>query len=363
MTTGAAPEVVQAGEPRLARLESLRALAALGVLLGHCFLFARVAERAPVDATFPQRLLIGGGLGVWLFFALTGYLLYRPWARRDFGAGGAIDLRAYARNRAFRILPLYWAVLVVLLVIQEGGGSAAQWARFAVFAQNFSSGTVETVDGPMWSLVVEVEFYLALPVLAWGLARVARGRARTAALVLAATGTAAMAWHWVAVEGADAVDRRWAYSLPVTFGFFAAGMLVALATETWATRPPRALAGALGRGELWLLAAAALWVLVADDLRLLALAAPASALTIGACVLAPRPGRVVRALDARPLAAIGIVSYSLYLLHWPLLDALDGDVRGLAALTAVVVPASLVLAATAYHLVEAPFLRLRRRWA
>ncbi len=365
MSTAAPAEatVAQAGELRLARLESLRAIAALGVLTGHAFLFGRLAQGRPVSATFPERLVIGGGLGVWLFFALTGYLLYRPFARRDFAGGPPVDLRGYARNRAFRILPLYYAVLVAVLVLQEGGGSFTQWSRFLVLGQSFDPATVGTVDGPMWSLAIEVQFYVVLPLVAALVARAARGRLTAAAGLLLAAGAAAMALHWLKVEGAATADRRWEYSLPATFGFFVAGMLVALTAVAWRRRPPRALAGPLGRSDLWLLASLPLWLLVVEDYRRIALAAVASAVTVGGCVLAPRHGPLTRALEWRPLVLVGVVSYSLYLVHWPVLDALDGTVAGWVALLAVGGTASLALAALTYRGIEAPFLRLRRRWS
>ena len=75
------------------------------------------------------RTIFGGGYGVYVFFALSGYLLYRPLAAAAFG-GGKVDLRRYAINRVLRILPLYYVVVVVLLVVQEGGGTPGQWLRF-----------------------------------------------------------------------------------------------------------------------------------------------------------------------------------------------------------------------------------------
>lgn len=357
------PTVAQAGEVRLARLESLRALAAIGVVVGHGFLFGRLAEGEGIFDTFGQRLVLAGGFGLWLFFALTGYLLYRPFALRDFAQGGPVDLRGYARNRAYRVLPLYYAVLIVVLVLQEGGGSATQWSRFLLFAQNFDTATVATVNDPAWSLAVEVHFYLVLPLVAWLVARVARGRIAVAGALLAVAGAAGMAVHWATVDDGGPVDPRWQYSLPATFGFFVAGMLVALVSAAWRTRPPRALDGVLGRSDLWLLASLPLWLLVVEDYRRVALAAPASALVIGACVLAPRHGPLTRALGWRPLALVGVASYSLYLVHWPVMDALDGAIAGWVALTAVGGAASLAVAAVSYRAVEAPFLALRRRWS
>src|SRR5579875_3018157 len=171
---GAGAAVVQAGEVRSARIESMRAVAALAVVGAHAWLYSHLFGPDSYSS-LPRRLAAGGGLGVMLFFALTGYLIYRPFARRDFGGGAEVRLATYARNRVLRIVPLYWVAVTFLLLVTQHGGTANQWWRFLTFSESFSLSTAQTVDGPMWSLVVEVHFYLLLPLLAWGLARVSGG--------------------------------------------------------------------------------------------------------------------------------------------------------------------------------------------
>src|SRR4051794_19369930 len=134
----AASPLLQASEPRSARIESIRALAAFGVLFGHVY---GLTSGFTLDS-FGDRLGLAGGFGVWLFFALSGYLLFWPFARRDYGTGGPIDVGHYLLNRALRILPLYYVVVVVLLLVQEGGGSAGQWVKFGTFTQSFFPDTV-----------------------------------------------------------------------------------------------------------------------------------------------------------------------------------------------------------------------------
>jgi peptidoglycan/LPS O-acetylase OafA/YrhL len=105
---------------------------------------------------------------------------------------------------------------------------------------------------------------------------------------------------------------------------------------------------------------------VVAEYKLEALTAAAGFLLVGACVLPLRPGRVVQALEWRPLAAIGIASYSLYLWHQPILNAfvgLDIAPESFSGLLAVTAPLCLAVAFASYRLVEEPFLRLRRRWA
>src|SRR3954452_21786806 len=256
-TPGPAPQVDQAGERRSARVESLRALAALGVLVGHAYGLSHGWNG--VYATFHGRVLLSGGFGVFLFFALSGYLLFLPFARASFGGGGRIELGRYALNRALRVLPLYYVVIATFLVVR-GEGLQGQWWRFALFLESFSERTVATVDGPVWSLVVEGQFYVLLPVFAWLLTRAAGRSLGSAAVVVAALGIAALIVRLATVTHADSVTQVWRYSLPATCVFFFPGLLLALLrvhldnTEAdWRQRP------VLGSSTLWLLACGALW--------------------------------------------------------------------------------------------------------
>jgi acetyltransferase len=347
-------KVLQAGEVRSARIESLRALAALSVLAGHVFLF-----RLGASDDFPHRLAGAGRYGVWLFFALTGYLLFWPFVRRDYGDGGRIDLRRYALNRGLRILPLYYLVVATLLVLSEHGGAFGQWWRFATFSESYFRSTVGTLDTPIWSLVVELQFYALLPLLAWALLRLGRGSLRRAGLLLGATACASLAVWFVKVHAPASPDLRWRYSLPATFFNFTPGMFLALGRAELERRPRRLL----GSTAL-VLASAPLWLIAAQAIRWAEpLCALAALLVVAAVVLPVREGRVVRGLGARPLAAIGVASYSLYLWHVPLIRALNDHAR-LDAVELLLAGAALALAvaAASYLLVERPFLRLRRRW-
>jgi peptidoglycan/LPS O-acetylase OafA/YrhL len=346
--SGETASIDQAGEQRLARVESLRALAALGVLIGHVWGAHHRFGPFATDS-LAARTIFGGGYGVFVFFALSGYLLYRPLAAATFG-GERVDLRRYARNRVLRILPLYYVVVVVLLVVKEGGGTLGQWWRFATLTQNFFSSTVVTVDGPMWSLIVEVQFYALLPLVALALAWLGRGSRRNAALILLACGLAGAALRWELINHRHTSDPRVIYSLLATSFFFVPGMLLALVREV-------RLPGVLGNAGAWLLASVPVWLFVFDDYSRTAWAAVASFLVVGAVALPLREGPLVRALDWRPLALIGVASYSLYLWHLPIVDALTPQPLLLS------VPLSLLVAFASYRFVEAPFLRLRRRWS
>jgi peptidoglycan/LPS O-acetylase OafA/YrhL len=363
---GEGREVLQAGERRLARVESLRAVAALGVALGHAWGLSHDYTRELTHGTYIARIMLGGGFGVFLFFALSGYLLFWPFARRHFGGGAPIDLGRYAMNRAVRILPLYFFAVIVLLTLQEHGGTAEQWWRFMLLAENFSLDTVGKVDGALWSLVVEVHFYILLPLIAAATAALARGSRLRAAIFLLGLGAISFALRTIFVAWADPPSPLWRYNFPTTFFFFVPGMALALLRLELEERRPRWLAGPLGASGPWFLASAVVWFAIFYRYSLSSLAALASFLMLGACVLPLRESIARRLLDWRPLAAIGVVSYSLYVWHSRVqvhLVGIDGFPQDPAAVILLTLPASVAVAFISYRVVEAPFLRLRRRWS
>jgi peptidoglycan/LPS O-acetylase OafA/YrhL len=356
--------VRQAGELRSAKVESLRALAALAVLVGHTYGDTH-AYGPVVYATFLHRVLLGGGFAVYLFFGLSGYLLYLPFARRDVAGGPKIDHRRYAVNRAVRILPLYYAVVTVCLIVLEHGSNLGTWLRFFTFSENFSRATIAKIDGPIWSLVVELHFYILLPFLALGIAWLSRGSKWRAIAVLGAIGVCSMFVREAKVLQTGYVDPLWQYNLPANFFFFIPGMLLAVLRATWEKSRPAWLRGPLRSSGVWLAVSLPFWLLVFDHYNWDPLLGAASFLLIGSCVLPLDPSIPLRLLDWRPLAVIGTASYSLYLWHLPIVDHVtQHQLKGesLAVNLVVLVPLTVIVALASYRLIEAPFLSLRRRW-
>ena len=366
---GKGEAINQAGEQRSARIESLRAVAALAVVWGHvaaASLALNPALPSSSDVGLIERIAYGGGYGVFFFFALTGYLLFWPFAKRYFGGGDEIDLRRYAVNRAVRILPLYYAVVVVVLLLQADNPGFGVWARFLTFTETLSPGTAGRIVGPAWSLVVEACFYLLLPVLAWAIARLAGGSRARAGAILIALGLVSLAVRVATIYTADPIDPLWRLNIPATFLFFVPGMLLALVRLSWEERRPAWLRGPPLQGDLWILATVPLWALVLlASYSLDFLVGVAAFLIVGACVLPIRTGPLTNALQWRPLAIVGIASYSLYLWHVPVLRAeIDGGVSTkFWILTAVAIPICIAVALASYAVIEWPFLRLRRQWA
>jgi peptidoglycan/LPS O-acetylase OafA/YrhL len=356
----------QAGERRSSQIESVRAVAALSVLVCHItlvYIVLATHSQAFLHPTAVERLLYAGGFGVSLFFALTGYLIFRPFVKRLAGTTGPISTQTYGINRALRILPLYFVVMAVVLAIENR--PLDMWIRFFTFTQNYWSDTAGQINGPAWSLAVEIQFYLLLPLLALGIGRFAKRPLRTAAAIVVALGVASLVARLALVENPDFVNATWRYRIVTNFIFFVPGMLLALIEARMRDRR-LPIPKALSRSDLWFAGGVLLWlVVVLEGYDWDFLIAPASFFVLGACVLGLRTGAVHNVLSLRPLATLGIASYSLYLWHFPLLELLtnEGASPELVPLAAVAMPLAILVAMVSYRLIEEPFLRLRGRWA
>ncbi|MFT4082192.1 MAG: acyltransferase family protein [Nocardioides sp.] len=343
--------------PRLAALDGLRALAVTAVIVFHAF-----------PGTFP-----GGFIGVDVFFVLSGFLITTGLLRER--ARGRIGVRRFWLRRARRLLPAL-ALLVVgcgaaLAVI--GGdpavGFGAQLVAAAGFftnwhliaaGNNYFAESSPPILQHLWSLAVEEQFYLVWPIALIAMMMLfPRNRTRLLA-VAAAAAVSILAMAAFAAIG----DIGRAYYGSDTHAFaLLAGALLALARQLGLV-PRRAtsdLGGALALAGLTL----AVLVLAGEDRTTYILGLPAVAgLTalIVATVVAGH-GPLARALSVEPLRRIGVISYGLYLWHWPILIGLRyrfGDVaHDHAVLTAsVAVALTLAVAAASYVWVERPIVHL-----
>jgi peptidoglycan/LPS O-acetylase OafA/YrhL len=346
------------GTGRSAPVESLRAIAALAIVVFHaCGSFGI----PPGDDTIVRRLVLTGSFGVDLFFVLSGCLIFAPFVGTALGESDHPSLARYARHRVMRVVPLYVVVLAVVLIAQDGGGTPTVWWHFLTFTQDFSHRTINTVDGPMWSLGVEVDFYLLLPVLALGLGRITRGSVGRLVVCLLALGAVSFAVQIIKVQSPAHPSLLWSLSLPATFFYFVWGMLLAILRRAW-RRSPGGLRGPLTWSDLWLAAAVALWVAPIFSYRAGLICAPlASVLAIGACLLPLRPGWGLRVLRWRPLVVLGLSSYGIYLWNYPVITRLFE--HGFPVASSRLIVGSLIvcgaLALVTYALVEAPAFRLR----
>ncbi|HEX7029824.1 MAG TPA: acyltransferase family protein [Gammaproteobacteria bacterium] len=335
-------------------IDGLRAVAVLAVIVFH------------VD----ERLLPGGFLGVDIFFVISGYLitlLLLKGIERD----GRLDFVDFYRRRVQRILP---ALLFMLLAVVPAGFLlmapadfrdllAAALASVLSLANIYFHSELETGyfaaptnDVPLlhvWSLGVEEQFYLLWPFIVMLLVTRTRSpRVRYGCVVLALLASLAAA-HWLAIRNPSFAY----YMLPTRAWELLAGGLAAFAAARGFSFSGRwrHLPGIAGLGLL-----AAGLVIVNESHAVPGL--PVIPVVLGAVlvVLSPVDALSGRVLSLRPLVATGLVSYSAYLWHWPILAFLRYALVeiswpvGLAAVTA-----TLLAAAFSYRFVERPLRRLR----
>jgi peptidoglycan/LPS O-acetylase OafA/YrhL len=350
----------------------MRACAAMGVVVTH------VAFQTGHSSGFDGRLFGRFDLAVAVFFALSGFLLWRGHAAAARGLAPRPRTGHYLRSRAIRIMPAYVVAVVVILTLLPDSNHASPtvWLANLTLTQIYVPLTLTGGLTQMWSLSVEVGFYLALPVLAL-LAR----RLPTAARVpaIASLAVLSFAWAWVPVFLLD--SRTWNNPLdwpPAFFSWFAAGMLLAEWVYSGVGFPHRL---ARRRVPMAVIAVAA-YLVAASPLAGpagLAVGSPAQfavktamgavvAFALVAPLVLDRPDTPHRLLGSTAMVTLGRWSYGLFIWHLAALDMVF-PVLGTFAFTGRM-PSVLVLtlifgwaiAAVSYGLVESPCREALRRW-
>jgi peptidoglycan/LPS O-acetylase OafA/YrhL len=336
-------------------VDGLRAVAVLAVMFFHAG-FAQVS---------------GGFVGVDVFFVISGYLITS--LIQSERAQGRFSLAGFYERRARRILPALFCVLGACvpfawlwLLPDQLKDFSNSLVRVLVFLSNvyfardtgyFAAPAEEKPLLHTWSLAVEEQYYLAFPLLLALLARFGK-RPLAGALALLALASLAFAVHESGVRPEkaffDTRGRVWELLI---------GALLALGPASRglrAARPVRELGSALGLGAI-------LWAALRFDANTPSPSAYMLLPTLGTALLLlfASPGTLVgRLLGSKPVVAIGLISYSAYLWHQPLLAF--ARVRSLTLLSALerlsLVLAALALAAVSWRLVEQPF-RDRQRVA
>lgn len=357
-----------ANSKRLPGLDTLRALAIAWVLMTHYSGFVSGQQ------TFGAMGRVGWA-GVDLFFVLSGYLVGRqiaiPLARgNDWSAGD------FFARRLLRTLPNYLVVLLVYFLFPgpplEGSSTAPLW-RFLTFTQNFGLAYGETFTHS-WSLCVEEQFYLALPLAALAWAR--WGRSAPMAWVALAAGVAlGVAARGIAFtqHGHDAFDAEVYYSTFCRFDELLPGVAIAILEGfhpvlfTTLRRHGHAL---LFSGILS--SVAVLYCIInelpgpffATNFGYSLLAIAFSLLTLAAL----SPNALLHRVRVPGASSLALWSYAIYLVHKPLfmliapkLARWHGNPATWPAI--VVIMASGVAAGwMLFRMVETPFMQMRSRW-
>lgn len=284
----------------------------------------------------------GGFVGVDVFFVISGFLITHL-LLKEIRERGSIDLLAFYARRARRLLPAFFVIIAVTLLLgfvlllpldHEQSRLARSGIYAAFYASNFHFARLHQgyFDAPAqsyplvhtWSLSVEEQFYLVWPAILILTARLSRGawdrvRQHVPWLLLAIFAGSLSYSTWASM-GAGKVAQAGFYLATSRAWELAIGALLAVAEPALCRQAlPRAGTAAAIIGLGGILAAALTY---GDGMPYPGL--PALLPTIGAAVviggglLAPR-GWVARLLSATPAVALGRVSYSWYLWHWPLL--------------------------------------------
>lgn len=368
-----------------AELDGVRAVAAIAVVATHTAFWAGIYGDGVLGAV-THRLEIG----VAIFFVLSGFLLGRPWVTRALSAAPAVQrpgsVRSYYRKRFFRIFPVYLLTVVaaMLLLPANRGEGLGVWAQNLTLVAHLVDPTLPAGLTQMWSLTVEACFYLVLPLIGWGLIRLARGSLHRLMTTLAGIAALSLVWNVVTWSSEHPLAVGLRGQLPSHLTWFLAGIgLAALATDADGT-PSRvtraACRAAADRTSCWV-ASAAVLLLVATPLGgPVGLVQPdldgalvrhvgyavAAALLVAPCVLAPRESSWL----AHPaMRHLGHTSFALFCCH---LIVIELVVPGMGftqfdiswpLLLVIVLVISQVVSEVLYRVVERPANRLGHRGA
>lgn len=325
---------------RLLFLDGLRALAALWVMGGHLYLFAIGWQAQTLWAAQPLNLLMYLHLGVVVFLVLSGYCLALPVVRQDYRVRAGWP--AFFTARALRILPPYFATLALILLVNcfvplaywgrhdlglTATISAPVWWTNLLLLQDIY-GQYNNINGAFWSIACEWHLYFTFPALIWLLRRHGLGVLLTVAVLLA-WGLTSLSGRYPRLPLVDAsVPQPPHFILLFVLGIAAAALANGTAFAAWRERARRYL----GWGVLLLLALLAAVLCrhpIVDGASAVRFAGrfarvdPLAGLFTAALLVwltGLAPGQWLRWLfERRALVGIGGFSYSLYLVHIPLL--------------------------------------------
>lgn len=354
-------------------LEGMRACAAVAVMLTHT-----AFQTGQVGYSVPGRVWGRFDMAVALFFGLSGFLLWRAHARAAWtGADGPATGRYY-RSRVVRIMPAYLVVALVALALlsRSSSPSGSTWLANLTLTQVFVPYSLTDGLTQMWSLSVEMLFYLLLPAAALALVRLRGDAARWRVPVVLAVAVASLSWAWVgaALPLPGGVNHHnW---LPSYLPWFAAGIVLA----EIASAPPARYAAVrrLAQRRVCWPAAVVVFAVICTPLGgpvtlnspeswqfavRMGLGGVLGFLLLAPLALAPA-GEPARWLGSGVMLALGRWSYGIFIWHLVVLTAIfplfaivpfNGSFLKVTLLTLVF---SVAVAALSYAWVEEP----ARRW-
>ena len=312
---------------RVASLTGVRALAALLVVATHAAYTTGKYTHGYIGLVFSRM-----EIGVPIFFVLSGFLLFGPWVRAAVAGATAPSLRRYARHRVRRIMPAYAVTVLAAYLIYHfhdaGPNPGHSWNGLLrnltltqIYTDSYLFSHLHQGLTQMWSLAVEVAFYLTLPVVAYLLLVVlCRRRWKPGLLLAGLAGLALISPAWmVLVHTVDFLPDGARLWLPGYLAWFIGGMMLAVLS-------------AVGSQCHWFLAvplAVLCYVIAATPIAGEATTSPTglaqavvkivfyaviATLMVAPLVLGNR-GAYSRLLGSRPMVWLGEISYEIFLVH------------------------------------------------
>ncbi|MEO7366335.1 MAG: acyltransferase [Gemmatimonadaceae bacterium] len=358
---------------RLPALDSLRGFAALFVLMYHITMQS-TPHSAPAIA-FKQVFSLGW-TGVDLFFVLSGFLITSLLVAAK---GSTNYFRVFYARRGLRILPLYYATLIVLfgvpLFVRLPGDFVVPFRDqiwFWTYLQNFHwlGAKFAGFTGPLWSLAIEEQFYLVWPLLILLASR------RRALLICAGCVLLSVFYRIYAIQSVPHLDTY--YVTQARLDGLSIGSAIALVSSdrTWLLRI-RKFTPAIAIGATALIAATGRSIHGAK-LPLFPALYSSVALLYGCLLIVALttsfegPSRI---LKSRILRFYGRYSYALYVIHSPLMTVLwhvgvtpnnlslgGSDLVGQILYTFAIAAPATGLALLSWHILEKHFLKLKRHF-
>ncbi len=316
---------------RVDSLTGIRAVAALLVVLTHAAYTTGKYPQGYVGLVYSRM-----EIGVPIFFVLSGFLLFAPWVKAAASGGPAPSVRRYAWHRVRRIMPAYAITVIAAYLLYHfrtaGPNPGHTWEGLfrnltlsQIYTDHYLYSYLHQGLTQMWSLAVEVAFYVALPLLAYLLlVLLCRRRWRPGLLLAGLAGLAMVSPAWlILVHTTDFLPDGAGLWLPVYLAWFVGGMVLA------ALQPLGVRAYALACVPL----AVVSYLIVSTPIAGEPTTSPAELrealfktafyAVIATLVVAPlalreegtRYGLYVRVMGSRPMVFLGEISYEIFLIH------------------------------------------------
>jgi peptidoglycan/LPS O-acetylase OafA/YrhL len=312
---------------RVASLTGIRAVAALLVMLTHAAYTTGNYTHGYVGLMYSRM-----EIGVPIFFVLSGFLLFGPWVKALESGGPSPSVRRYAWHRVRRIMPAYAVTVIAAYLLYNfrtaGPNPGHTWMGFLrnlsltqIYTDHYLFSYLHQGLTQMWSLAVEVAFYVVLPLLAYLLVvMLCRRRWRPVLLLTGLAGLALLTPAWlILVHTTDFLPDGARLWLPTYLSWFIGGMMLAVLQSMGA----RAYAMASVP-----LAVACFFIVstpiggdpttspaeLREALVKVAFYAVTATLMVAPLALGDR-GLYAKFLASRPMVFLGEISYEIFLIH------------------------------------------------